>query len=84
MPQPSSSHSLPHPKNVSFDSIPDFPFFGPQLYGRHTPSIDCSNTVDSFATFDEDDNTTTSGSYTIDTEEYPSDLRMHRLKDVYV
>ncbi|KAL5011918.1 hypothetical protein ScPMuIL_010469 [Solemya velum] len=85
MPQHNSNHSLPQHKNVSFDSIPDFPFFGPQLYGRHTPvSIDCSNTVDSFATFDEDDNTTTSGSYTIDTEEYPSDARIHRLKDVYV
>ena len=83
-----SYHTLPthnvsqkHPPYGSTSS--DIPSYGNFQRGLLIPSVD--EVADSVATgYDDDDNTTTSGSYTIDNEDFPMELHLERVHDVFV
>lgn len=61
-------------------SIPSYRHFSSGIYAAR--SVD--ETLDSVATGYDDDDTTTSGSYTIDADEYPIEVRIQKVPDVFV
>ncbi|KAK3099155.1 hypothetical protein FSP39_000225 [Pinctada imbricata] len=84
-----SHHLPPHvrtfyqPRSMHVSDIPEPTSYTTFQRGiMHQPMDD---TLDSVATgYDDDDNTTTSGSYTIDAEELPLEVRMQKVPDVFV
>lgn len=61
-------------------SVPSYGHFASGIYAAR--SVD--ETLDSVATGYDDDDTTTSGSYTIDADEYPVEMRLQKVPDVFV
>ena len=64
----------------STSSIPSYGHFSNGIY----PARSVDETLDSIATGYDDDDTTTSGSYTIDVDEYPVEVRLQKVPDVFV
>ena len=84
-----SHHLPPHvrtfyqPRHSHSSESSELPSYGNFQRGIALQPMD--ETMDSVATgYDDDDNTTTSGSYTIDAEELPVEIRMQKVPDVFV
>ncbi|XP_060083215.1 protocadherin gamma-A4-like [Ylistrum balloti] len=73
-------YSFPRQQKLSYSSVgSDVP-----TYGHFQRGLSVDETVDSIATGYDDDDTTTSGSYTIDNDDFPMELHFEKVHDVFV
>lgn len=73
-------YPLPRQQKLSFNSVTsEIP-----SYGHFQRGLSVDETVESVATGYDDDDTTTSGSYTIDNEDFPVELHFEKVHDVFV
>ncbi|OWF37305.1 protocadherin-9-like [Mizuhopecten yessoensis] len=73
-------YPFPRQQKLSFNSV------GSELpsYGHFQRGLSVDETVDSIATGYDDDDTTTSGSYTIDNDDFPMEHHFEKVHDVFV